>query len=86
MLGIELRLPDQLNHGLPLEENQPQNEFVPKTQERLTQAYEVLSQQQYQIRQEDAEEPPPSLPQVIWSYWKTGTEGKVKTRNFNPNS
>ena len=58
MFGRELRLPDQLQCQVPLEAGQATHEYVLKVKERLEEAYEVLRDQQQDIRQEDSEEPP----------------------------
>ena len=57
MLGRELRLPDQLLHGVPDLYEVPTQQHAQNTQARLTVAHELLRTQQRKIRTEDSEAP-----------------------------
>ena len=58
MLGRELRLPDQLQCHPTLDEFQARHEYVQDVHICLEIAHELLRQQQIEVHQEDAEEPP----------------------------
>ena len=58
MLGRELRLPDQLQHGSSVESFQSTNEYAIAIQDRLLQAHEILRHRQLEIVAEDTTEPP----------------------------
>jgi transposase InsO family protein len=57
MLGRELRLPDQLCISTPPEDPKPTHQYAVELEERLRTAQEVLQEQQWQVKQEDTEEP-----------------------------
>ena len=58
MLGQEVRIPDQLIHGVPDVALQPTQKYVLEVQGRLQTAHNLLREQQRQVRTQDSEAPP----------------------------
>ena len=57
MLGRELRLPDQLMVNPPTRTFQDTSEYVQTIQRQLEEAHDALRELQWEVQQEDAEEP-----------------------------
>jgi len=57
MLGRETRVPDHLNYHIP-ERDYSIHEYASGLVEKMQVAHEILRKKQWQVRQEDSNEPP----------------------------